>query len=264
MSIRITLITISLIAASMVSGAAHAVLQGRDLNGSVDSFEAYYDTDLNITWLADANYARTSGHTRLAFDPYRHVQYTELTYGRMYWDEAKSWVAGLSFTDGINVYDNWRLPTVGPVNGVGFNYTYSTNGSTDVSYNITSPQSEMAHLYYITLGNQGAYTPAGADSGCYVNPVNTCLDNTSPFSNFGDDTPYWSSTEYAPGSGDAWIFSMYTGFQRGFYEYHTSYALAVSPGDVGVVPEAETYALMLAGLAIVGWRARRGVTKILN
>ena len=257
MTIRIRLTMTSFIAASLVSGTANAILQGRDLNGSVDSFEAYYDTELNITWLADANYARTSGHTRLAFDPNTHAQYTELTYGRMYWDEAKTWVADLSFTDGTNVYDNWRLPSVGPVNGASFNYVYTTNGSTDVSYNITSPQSEMAHLYYVTLGNQGAYTPAGDDSGCYVNVVNTCLDYTNPFSNLEDDAPYWSSTEYAPGSGDAWIFDIATGFQRGLYEYHTSYALAVSPGDVGAVPEIETYALMLAGLALVGWRARR-------
>ena len=45
-----------------LSGAAQAALQGRDLNGSAASFEAYYDTVLDITWLADANYAQTSGY----------------------------------------------------------------------------------------------------------------------------------------------------------------------------------------------------------
>lgn len=42
MTIRTTLIASSLIAASLVSGAAQATLMGRDLNGSVGSFEAYY------------------------------------------------------------------------------------------------------------------------------------------------------------------------------------------------------------------------------
>jgi MYXO-CTERM domain-containing protein len=35
------------------------------------------------------------------------------------------------------------------------------------------------------------------------------------------------------------------------------YALAVSPGDVAAAPEAQTYALILVGLGLIGWRARR-------
>jgi hypothetical protein len=34
--------------------AAHAALVGRDLDGDAATFEAYYDTALNIAWLADA------------------------------------------------------------------------------------------------------------------------------------------------------------------------------------------------------------------
>ena len=52
MTIRTPLIASSLIAASLIAGAAHATLMGRDLNGSAGIFEAYYDTDLDITWLA--------------------------------------------------------------------------------------------------------------------------------------------------------------------------------------------------------------------
>jgi hypothetical protein len=54
-----TSIALALLAGLSLSGAAQAVLQGRDLNGSIESFEAYYDTDLNITWLANANLANT-------------------------------------------------------------------------------------------------------------------------------------------------------------------------------------------------------------
>lgn len=37
------------------------------------------------------------------------------------------------------------------------------------------------------------------------------------------------------------------------------HAWAVSSGDIGIsaVPEAQTYAPMLAGLGLIGWRARR-------
>lgn len=41
-------------------GTWESTLQGRDLDGNLATFEAYYDTVLGITWLADANYAKTS------------------------------------------------------------------------------------------------------------------------------------------------------------------------------------------------------------
>lgn len=64
------------------AGAAQAALQDRDLdsNGQVDAF---YDTDLNITWLRDAN-----------------------VNGAKAWNVAVSWADGLSFGG----YDDWRLP----------------------------------------------------------------------------------------------------------------------------------------------------------
>jgi hypothetical protein len=223
-----------------LSGAAQAALQGRDLNGNVDSFEAYYDTVLDITWLADANYAQTSGYD---------------ADGRMDWAAANTWAAALSFTDGVNTYDNWRLPTVEPV-GTSFNYSYSNNGTTDSGFNITSPQSEMAHMFYVTLGNPGYYTPEGALSGCYVDNSNTCLDNVAPFSNL-QPYVYWSASEYVPSETHAWTFGTYYGGQVADSKTKTLYAWAVSSGDVSAVPEARTYALLLTGLGLIGWRARR-------
>lgn len=76
-----------------------------------------YDDVLNITWLADANYAQTSGYD---------------SDGRMNFSEANTWAAGLSYGG----YDDWRLPTAlnqdgsGPCSGL----------------NCTS--SEMGHMFY--------------------------------------------------------------------------------------------------------------------
>lgn len=88
--------------AAGVSGVAQAALQGRDLNGSAGSFEAYYDTVLDITWLADANYAQTSGYD---------------ADGLMNWATANTWAANLSFYNPATnqTYADWRLPTVDPV-----------------------------------------------------------------------------------------------------------------------------------------------------
>jgi hypothetical protein len=241
MTIRIALIAYATLTSSLISGAAHATLQGRDLDGSTDSFEAYYDTVLDITWLKDANYAKTSGDN---------------FYGFMSWDNATTWVANLSFTDGVHVYDNWRLPTVNPVNGTSFNYSYSLDGSTDWGYNITSPNSELAYMFYVNLGNPAYFTPAGAVSGCYVSSSDTCLGNTGPFANLQSDG-YWSGWEYAPDTTIAGVFGMNDGSQLASSKGIGRYVWAVSPGDVAAVPEAQTYALMLAGLGLIGWRARR-------
>lgn len=124
MTIRTTLITTGLIAASLVSGAAQAALQGRDLNGSAGSFEAYYDTVLDIAWLADADYAKTSGYD---------------ADGYMTWTAANTWAANLSFTDGVNVYDNWRLPLAKPLNGVSDVNNDGYNGSSDSGWNVNQP-----------------------------------------------------------------------------------------------------------------------------
>lgn len=206
-----TLIAIALVAAG-ISSPAYAALQGRDLNGSADSFEAYYDTDLNITWLADANYAKTSGYD---------------VYGRMTWADANTWVATLSFTDGIHVYDNWRLPT------------------SDACFGNNCTGSEMGHLFYSELGGVAGQT---------ISTVHNA--NYNLFSNLRDEY-YWSGSELDPIS--AWHFEFNSGYQFvDSKEYGApQYAFAVSPGDVSAVPEADTWVMLLAGLGLVGAVTRR-------
>lgn len=227
-----------LVLAAGLSGAAHAALQGRDLNGSVGSFEAYYDTDLNVTWLADANYAKTSGYD---------------ADGLMTWSQANTWAAQLSFYNPLTheTIDDWRLPTTTDTGTAGCNFAYS---GTDCGYNVDPNSSEMAHLFFTELGNISAYTTSGAFVG--DNGVNSGLVNKGPFTNFQSNV-YWSGSEYVPGMIGAWGFVTYSGLQVNVLKTDTFYALAVRPGDVAAVPEAETYALMLAGLGLIGWRARR-------
>lgn len=226
---RIQLVPIVL-ALGLVSGSAHAALQGRDLNGSVGSFEAYYDTDLDITWLADANYAKTSGY---------HAD------GNMYWADANTWAVNLSLVDAVNnlTYDNWRLPTtLQPDASCG-----TQAGGSSYGYGCTG--SEMGHLFYSELGGTaGQSILTNSDS------------DLAKFTNFQAHSFYWSGTD-APNTDAAWFFGFGNGGQSADYKDHIIYyALAVSPGDVGAVaavPEAQTYALMLAGLGLIGWRARR-------
>ena len=251
MNIRTTLITSSLIAASLVSGAAHAALQGRDLNGSAGSFEAYYDTDLDITWLADANYGAGS-----IYDDISYYGGTT-TDGLMTWAAANTWAAQLSFYNPLTnqTVDDWRLPTT---TGTGAPGAQCTLSSTDCGHNVDPTSSEVAHLYFTELGNLSTFTASGAESGSYFGGANpeSSLDNTGPFTNF-ESGAYWSGTEYELNPLLAWYFEPGNGVQTFNEKTFSLYALAVRPGDVAAVPEAQTYALMLAGLGLIGWRARR-------
>lgn len=84
-----------LAAGSILAAPAHAALQGRDLDGNPLTIEAVYDTLFDISWLADANYAKTSGYD---------------ADGRMNWSDALAWAGQLVY----HGYGNWRLPEGGP------------------------------------------------------------------------------------------------------------------------------------------------------
>lgn len=249
MNFQHSLAAAGLIAASLASAQAHAALQGRDLDGNLASFEAYYDTILDITWLQDSRYAYTSGYD---------------ADGYMSWDEAITWVSGLSFYNPLTqqTYGHWRLPTVRPANGVNFLYSINVDGSADRGYNISeqgtpfegSTGSEMAHLFYNTLDNKGPCDPVlSTQTQCA--PQSGWGFLNGPFNVDFSRGYYWSGTEYFFGNR-AWYFTI-DGGQEAQGKGVPYNAWAVHPGDVGAVPEPETYVLMLSALGLIAWRIRR-------
>jgi uncharacterized repeat protein (TIGR01451 family) len=170
-----------------------------------------YDTDLNITWLQDANYAKTSGY---------HAT------GIMTWDEAMTWARKLVYAG----LDGWRLPmTLQPDPSCSVQNGYLSRG-----YNCTG--SEMGTLYYTALGNTAGLL---TNTGPFIN-----VPLTGGTASLGW---WWSSTEYASLIGGdldhAWSFAFqggpYAGGQFGG-DKSTScipsrscfYAWAVRDGDV--------------------------------
>jgi hypothetical protein len=175
-----------------------------------------YDSDLNITWY-------------------------DFTKSGDYWQNQIDWADGLDVSFGGTNYTDWRLPTT--VDGT---WVFGYDGTTTAGYNITS--SEMGHLYYVELGNKGAMDIYGN-----VYPAGWGLTNTGPFKDLQAAT-YWSGTEYAADPSYAWAINFTGGNQSSTLDpknAFTSYALAVRPGDVTVVPEPISLILFLTGGAIL-------------
>ncbi len=218
--------------ATLIDGGSFAYDDGAGNTGFVNLI---YDNDFDITWVGDGNFAQTTG-----FD----------ADGRMDWDPAIGWAAGLT----IGGFTGWRLPTAFNQDGSG----------PDRGLNVTG--SEMGHLFYGELG--GTANNAILSSG---DPDLVLFPNLQ-------NVVYWFGEENALDTGGAWDFDFGRGAGGGtqstsgkFSASHgvttVGFALAVHLGDVaGVnggtdpVPEPTTVALLgigLAGLAGAEIRRRR-------
>jgi Protein of unknown function (DUF1566)/PEP-CTERM motif len=189
-----TAITITLLTLLGMGGAAHA-----SLTASADG-KFVYDNELDITWLADANYAFTN-----------HDQ----ANGTMNWGGANSWASNLN----VDCHGAWRLPIV----------------------------NEMDHLFWEELG------------GTRGTPISTNHNtNYDLFQNI--EGRYWSS-EADPNNSSKALSFVFNGFVynngNSFSEDKRTgyYAMAVTPGSI--VPEPETYAMLMAGLGLLGWKMRK-------
>lgn len=205
-------------------GTWETTLQARDV-GNTGTTNAFYDTALNITWLRDAN-----------------------VNGLMTWDAANTWASSLN----IGGVGGWRLPTLAmPSAECG-------GGSPNIpvcGYYGNPSYGEMFQLYFTTLGHPNPYNSDGSPHVGWYASVNT--------GNFQDLLPdtYWLGTEYASQTDGAWQIGMADGSIFAGYKSQVHYTMAVHPGDVGAVvanvPEPETYAMLLAGLGLIGAVARR-------
>jgi len=212
-------------------GTWEDTLKARDIDGN-GTTDAFYDTTLNITWLANAN-----------------------ANGAMNWSDANTWANNLV----VGSNTNWRLPTIVDTGSLGCNFALS---GTDCGWNVqtkigSTVYSEMAHLFGVTLGNKGYYNTSG------ISQAGWGLTNTGNFSNMQSNF-YWSGLQEALYTNSAMGFNTVDGGQLFNSKSNPYIAMAVHSGDVAItaaIPEPETYALMLAGLGLVGGIARRRKAK---
>ena len=243
----------SLMAACVIaviySSTANAALLSR-LDG-----QAVYDTELDITWLTDANLAASNnfGVSGIA------------AAGTMNWDTANQWIAAMNVDNGTGYlgFNDWRMPLTGPVNGISYNVTAATtyDGVSDNGYNVGAPgsvyagstASEMAHLFFTSLGNEADFDLEG-NTNIGLPPI-----FNGPFSNLVTH-PYWSGSQ-RDNPNDAWEFDFAGGIQDEHFIGNPYYVLAVRSGDISPVPLPAAFWLFAAGLLSLVRVARSGLAK---
>ena len=199
-----------------------------------------YDTDLNITWLANANYG--AGTTYDTADGYND--------GNLTWQNAMDWAENLSYHDSVRgvFYEDWRLPTTMQPD-LSCRDNRDAGGTIGVqSDGYDCAGSELGHLFYGKLGGVAAESIE-----------TTHNDNYDLFTNaFGQ---YWSATESAINTAGAWDFFFAVGSQGTGYKTESKYAWAVRDGDVyaaSTVPVPAAAWLFASGLlGLIGFAKRQ-------
>ena len=180
---------------------------------------AYYDTESDLTWLADANYAQTSGYD---------------SDGLMNWGVANEWANNLS-VEGVT---GWHLAdTLQPDPGC------SIQKTGNASYGFNCTESIMGNMFHNVLG--------GSSNNSITSVHNA---NYNLFTNI-QSGKYWSSTDLELIALYAWYFDFSNGEQNENGKGFDGYAWAVYTGDVSTVPVPPAIWLFCSGLfALVGFR----------
>ncbi len=214
-------------AALLLASGAQAALV------SVSGGQAVYDSDLDITWISNANLAATNTfglatNVDLGLYPSDNsgVNGRILPNGAMNWPGALFWVDAMNAANYLGVND-WRLPVT--------LYPDRTCDSDPPSGFINCTGSEMGHLYY-------------------VDGVTTAMPG--PFSNIKDRW-LWSGTEYSLNPDDlAWFFKFGNGNQSGAGKANFLWGSAVRSGDISLVPVPAAVWLFGSALGLLGWLQR--------
>ena len=181
----------------------------------------------------------------------------------MAWADAKAWTASLNAFGTTG----WRLPTMidtGQAGCEAIAYSGTDRGYyvQTISLDGATVFSELAHLFHVTLGNQGGCDTAGdCSAGFAAHPPDFMMSNKGDFRNLQSDL-LWTGLADVSLPGFAWNFATNGGYQSRNEQDSELFALAVRAGDVTVtsVPEPQSLGLVLLaiGAGAAATRRRKG------
>jgi hypothetical protein len=239
-------------------GAAQATL----VNYQVGGVDLVWESDRNLTWVADANlfqtqYGADPGTVEriiaavptvpTSWDGPHQVVAGDFDTGSglMNWWGAMAWAQWLGSIRYGGASD-WRLPATAQPDAACSDHYAPIDGFPLQGYGDDCTGSDLGQLFYtageLTAGESILADPPGILGGYFVNM---------------QSFPYWSGTEVAWNPGLAWFFSTNSGYQNYSGESSQSYGWAVRPGRVAAAPLPATGLLMALGLAALGV-SRRG------
>ncbi|WP_424191842.1 DUF1566 domain-containing protein [Ampullimonas aquatilis] len=208
---------------SLIPHSAFATLVTR-LNG-----QAVYDTDINLTWLANANLSATNTFGVSGIDP----------HGYMHWNTAQQWIAAMNKANYLG-FNDWRLPN-----------------SSDACFEVYSgcEKNEMAHLRNSELSTP--YFPFDVTNiGPFINVQATYIPG-SPFV-----PTYWTNISVSNNQEDAYFYYMsWDNQSQSGKNYYWSSAWAVRAGDVAAVPIPAPVGLMVSGIVMLGLASKKRVSE---
>lgn len=221
----------------LVTGSAQAVLLARG-GGLV------YDTELDVTWLANANAAAgelsdsrvnqivtavgsVAGHALTPADFLKdgHGNYT----GQMTWWGAMAWADQLVYYNpayGV-AYSDWRLPrSTAPDPGCS---SLSGTVRTD-ALGFRCSSGELGHLFYTELGGSAQLASASLANGTDPDLLKF-TDLHLDFYHYANEAPVCPNL---PAADCSVFFSFYSGFQWATMKSQLNFALVVLDGDVAL------------------------------
>lgn len=228
---RCTWFVVSIVGLLSLSSTAHAILVSR-LSG-----QAIYDTDLNITWLANANLALTetfglpTQHDYVGASP----EYIDTRFGTTTYTIATDYVTRMNaYNDGSGYLgvNAWRLPWTPQIDP-------TCRGSDPINGYDGCTGSELGHLFLVEFG------------GSLNDPAAALFSNLT-------GGLYWSGSVDSENSLRAWatFASSSIGTQVSWYWYDSARILPVADGDVFAAPVPAAGYLLLSGLISLGCAGR--------
>lgn len=165
-----------------------------------------YDRDRNITWLADANLAKTKTFGVKGINP----------NGSMSWTKAQTWIAHMNNANYLGHHD-WRLPR-------------TPQGDEDRDCSIHTVRLQQGSGYHCKASELGElfYRELGGVAGSTLE--RTHVREAELFRNF-QPYLYWSEADARQSKVGAWTFSFGNGFQGTNFFSNAIYVIPVFDGE---------------------------------